>query len=353
MTRLNISDPHKRDDVIRRILSGDFQAVARLLTLVENGSREAIPYLRALFPHSGRSFTIGITGAPGAGKSTLVDKLAEFYRREEKRVGIIAVDPSSPFSGGAILGDRIRMQSHNHDSGTFIRSMATRGHMGGLTSTTADVLMVMDAAGFDWVLVETVGVGQDEVEIIKTADATLVLLVPGMGDDIQMLKAGIMEIGDIFVINKADRPGADQIERELKSLFSMSRRSDGWEPPIVRTIASESEGIPECIQAISNYRSFLAASPHRSDEMVQIQKERLLEIICMQVRDTLLQDNVTGARIQELAGLIADRKLDPFSAAEELIQVQSDRKLFLPMEPAQSRKRKAAGVRGHSPKIAR
>jgi LAO/AO transport system kinase len=346
MPRLNAADPEKRKDILQRILSGDFRTVARLLTLVEDGSREAIPYLRALFPHTGHSFTLGITGAPGAGKSTLVDKLAEFYRCEEEKVGIIAIDPSSPFSGGAILGDRIRMQSRNHDPGTFIRSMATRGHMGGLTSTTADVLMVMDAAGFDWVLVETVGVGQDEVEIIRTADVTLVLLVPGMGDDIQMMKAGIMEIGDIFVINKADHPGVERTERELESLFSISRRSDGWDPPIIRTIASEGQGISDCIQAISNYRSFLATSPHRSHEAIQIQKERLLEIVCLQARNALLQDSLAGARIQELAGLIAERKMDPFSAAEELIQLQIDRKLFLPKESIKSQKHKIARVQG-------
>jgi LAO/AO transport system kinase len=342
MPRLAAKDSPRIKDIVQRILSGDFRAIARMLTLVEDDSREAIPYLRALFPYTGHSFTVGITGAPGAGKSSLVDKLAESYRRDEKKVGIIAIDPTSPFSGGAILGDRIRMQSRNHDSGTFIRSMATRGHMGGLTRTTADVLLVMDAAGFDWVLVETVGVGQDEVEIVKTADATLVLLVPGMGDDIQMMKAGIMEIGDIFVINKADHPGADRIERELQSLFSMSRRSDGWNPLIIRTIASEGEGISECIQAIAKYRSFLAELQHRSDESVQIQKERLLDIVCMQARNALLQDSVCGARLQELAGLIADRKLDPFSAAEELIRLQLDRKLFLPMEECKSNVRKSS-----------
>jgi LAO/AO transport system kinase len=350
MPRLDVTNPQKRKDNIQRILSGDFRAVARMLTLVENNSREAIPYLRALFPHTGRSFTIGITGAPGAGKSSLVDRLAEYYRRDQKKVGIIAVDPTSPFSGGAILGDRIRMQSRSHDPGTFIRSMATRGHMGGLTRTTADVLMVMDAAGFDWVLVETVGVGQDEVEIVKTADATLVLLVPGMGDDIQMMKAGIMEIGDIFVINKADHPGADRIERELQSMFSMSRRSDGWNPLIVRTIASEGEGISECIQAISKYRSFLEDSQHQSNEAIQIQKERLLEIVCSQTRNALLQDSVAGVRIQELARLIADRKLDPFSAAEELIRLQLNRKVYLPMEKSLSEKRKIPNGQGNSVK---
>jgi LAO/AO transport system kinase len=350
MPRLGFSDPKKREDIIKRILSGDFRTVARLLTMVEDNSPEAIPYLRALFPHTGRSFTVGITGAPGAGKSTLVDKLAESYRLEEKKVGIIAVDPTSPFSGGAILGDRIRMQSRNHDSGTFIRSMATRGHMGGLTSTTVDVLTVMDAAGFDRVLVETVGVGQDEVEIIKTADATLVLLVPGMGDDIQVMKAGIMEIGDIFVINKADHPDVEKIERELQSLFSMSCRTDGWNPPIIRTIASEGEGIAECLRSIEKYKLFLGKSRQRSDETVRIQKERILEIACMQVRKSLLDDTVACARIQELAIMITDRKLDPFSAAEDLLRLQLGRRLFLPMKRRSFQKGKNSRARRNSAK---
>jgi LAO/AO transport system kinase len=332
MPRLNFADPRKRDEIIERILSGDFHAVARLLTLLENGSRQAIPFLRALFPHTGRSFAIGVTGAPGAGKSTLVDRLAESYRVQKKKVGIIAVDPTSPFTGGAILGDRIRMQSRSHDPGTFIRSMATRGHMGGLTSSTADVLTVLDAAGFDRVLVETVGVGQDEVEIVKIADATLVLLVPGMGDDIQVMKAGIMEIGDIFVINKADHPGTERIETELKGLFSMNGRSDGWNPPIIRTIASEGEGISQCIQAIAKYQSFRREHRNRSDEAVRIQKERLLEIVCAQTREALMQDAVVAAQIQELAARIADRKLDPFTAAEEIMRLQLERRIFPPIE---------------------
>ena len=321
MPRLDFADAGKQDETIRKILSGDPQMVARLLTLVENGSREAIPFLRALFPHTGCSFSIGVTGAPGAGKSTLVDKLAESYRAAGDRVGIIAVDPSSPFTGGAILGDRIRMQARNLDPGIFIRSMATRGHMGGLASATADAMMVLDAAGFGRVLIETVGVGQDEVEIAKTADATLVLLVPGMGDDIQVMKAGIMEIGDVFVVNKADHEGAERIEAELNSLLSMSSRSDGWAPPIIRTVASEGRGIAECVRAIEACRSFLQQSRHRREESVRNQKERLLDIACAQTRNSLLQNKETAARIQELAVLIAERKLDPFTAAEEVLRL--------------------------------
>jgi LAO/AO transport system kinase len=320
----------ERQELIQQVLAGDFRAVARLLTLVESGSRAAVPYLRELFSHTGRSFTVGITGAPGAGKSTLIDKLAESYRAEEKRIGIVAVDPTSPFTGGAVLGDRIRMQSRSLDPGTFIRSMATRGHSGGLARTTADVLTVMDAAGFDIVLIETVGVGQGEVEIAKTADATLVLVVPGMGDDIQVMKAGIMEIGDLFVINKADHPGADKTEAELNSLLSMSVRPDGWNPPIIRTVASSGSGIGECIQAIAKYRSFRSDSALRKDAAVQVLKERLLELACLQAREALLRDAATAARIQELALLIADRKLDPFTAAEEVLRLHSDRSATAP-----------------------
>jgi len=318
-------DPGERQKFIKQVLAGDFRAIARLVTLVENEPREAIPYLRELFPHTGRCFTVGITAAPGAGKSTLVDRLAESCRVAGKKVGIVAVDPTSPFTGGAILGDRIRMQSRSLDQGTFIRSMATRGHIGGLARTTADVLTVLDAAGFDIVLLETVGVGQGEVEVARTVDATIVLLVPGMGDDIQVMKAGIMEIADLFVINKADRPGADRTEAELRTLLSMNSRADGWTPSITRTIASEGQGVEECMQAIEDYKSFLSASELRRSERVRIQKDRLLELACMRAREELLNDTRTGARIQELAMLIADRKLDPFTAAEEVLSLHAER----------------------------
>jgi LAO/AO transport system kinase len=326
MKQTDTVDVQKSREFVGRVLEGDFRAVARLLTLVENGSRDAIPYMRELFRHSGRSFSIGITGAPGAGKSTLVDKLAESFRALGKKIGIIAVDPSSPFTGGAILGDRIRMQARSLDPGVFIRSMATRGHIGGLTSTTADVVTVMDAAGFDIVLLETVGVGQGEVEVAKTADATIVLLVPGMGDDIQAMKAGIMEIADIFVINKSDHPGADRTEAELRALLSMnSSRTDGWVPGIVRTIASAGEGIDGCMLAVEAYRSFLESSKSRREEKIRLQKERLLDLACTRTRQDLLSNDATASRIQELAALVTDRKLDPFSAAELVLQLQPGR----------------------------
>jgi LAO/AO transport system kinase len=325
MPETDAADSQRTQKLVHQVLAGDFRAIARLLTLVENGLPEASACLRELFSHTGRSFTVGLTGAPGAGKSTLADRLAECYRAEGKKIGIVAVDPSSPFTGGAILGDRIRMQSRAPDPGTFIRSMATRGHIGGLARATMDMVTVMDAAGFDVVLLETVGVGQGEVEIAKAADATLVLLVPGMGDDIQVMKAGIMEIGDIFVINKADHPGADRTEAELNGLLSISLRPDGWNPPVIRTVASEGGGIHKCIEAIEQYHAFLSASTLRKQETVQIQTERLFELACQQSREALLRDTKAAARIHELALLVADRKLDPFTAAEEVIKLRFDR----------------------------
>ena len=223
--------------------SGDVRALARAISVVENRASRATALLKALFPFTGQARVVGLTGAPGAGKSTLVDQLARNYRKANQTVGIIAVDPTSPYTGGAILGDRIRMQDHYADAGIYIRSMATRGSLGGLARTTADVATVLDASGRDVVLIETVGVGQDEIDIVRLAEITIVILVPGMGDDVQTIKAGIMEIADIFVINKSDRDGADNVEKEIRALQSLATRHDGWTPPIVKTVASDGTGI--------------------------------------------------------------------------------------------------------------
>src|SRR6266478_2604951 len=252
-------------DWSQQILAGDLRALARAVTAVENRRPEAETLLRELFPHTGKSKIIGITGSPGAGKSTLVDRFIHELRRENKRVGVLTVDPTSPYTGGAILGDRIRMLSHHADAGVFIRSMATRGWLGGLAAATTDMAVLLDAAGKDVVLVETVGVGQDEVEIARLADVTIVVLVPGMGDDVQAIKAGIMEIADVFAINKADLPGVDKLERELTNYLGLSHRPDGWTPKIVQTVASDGKGIAELLAAVREYHAQNAGKAHTAE----------------------------------------------------------------------------------------
>ena len=261
-------------NLVERVTSGDARALARAITLVENRAPESSELLKALFPRTGQAKVVGLTGSPGAGKSTLVDQLAREYRKQQKTVGIIAVDPTSPYSGGAILGDRIRMGSHFADPGIYIRSMATRGSLGGLARTTADVTSVLDASGRDVILIETVGVGQDEVDIVRLAEVTVVILVPGMGDDVQTIKAGIMEIADIFVINKSDREGAERVEREIRAMQSLAAREDNWTPPIVKTVASAGEGVAELSAAISSYQDFLSRSGLAHRKQVDNWRER-------------------------------------------------------------------------------
>src|SRR5436190_9138705 len=248
------------DQLLQGFFKGETRALSRIITRVENRSEDSLALLQQLFPHAGKSRVIGITGSPGSGKSTLVDRLATAYRKQGKTLAVIAVDPSSPFTGGAILGDRIRMQTPGTDPGVYIRSMATRGHLGGLATATADVVTVLDAAGKDPVIVETVGVGQDEVDIVRLADVSIVVLVPGMGDDVQALKAGIMEIGDIFVINKCDRPGVDKMERAVLAMLSLAHRADGWQPPVLKIVATEGRGIAELVETIDRCYSFFQES---------------------------------------------------------------------------------------------
>lgn len=304
--------------LIERILARDVRAVARAISKIENDSSDANDIMKALFSHTGRGLVIGVTGAPGAGKSSLVDKLALRYRSLDKTVGVLAVDPSSPFSGGAILGDRIRMQTLANDPNVYIRSMATRGNLGGLARATIEAVLVLDAAGYDRTLVETVGVGQDEVDIVKTAECSVVVLVPGMGDDIQAIKAGIMEIGDIFVINKAERDGANRTERELIALLEMSQRADGWTPPIVRTVAVKNQGIDVLTDAIERYGEFLRSRPASSERRVSIAENRILEMLRDRLMRRLLQEAIAPAQLHQWAVEVADRRRDPYTIVEEI-----------------------------------
>ncbi|MBP9664434.1 MAG: methylmalonyl Co-A mutase-associated GTPase MeaB [Pyrinomonadaceae bacterium] len=305
-----------------QLFSGEPRAIARAITLVENGGDAASELMRSVFPKTGKASVIGITGAPGAGKSSLVDKLALFYKEKGEKIGIVCIDPSSPFSGGAILGDRIRMSALGTDKNIFIRSMATRGNLGGLSRATVDAVAILDAAGFDKVIVETVGVGQDEVEIVKAADVSVVVLVPGMGDDIQAIKAGIMEIGDVFVINKADREGVLRTQKELEALLTLAHRPDMWHPPIVKTIATDSKGIDDLAAAIAKYLEFQAAEGQNSERRRSIARWRLTELLRERLVNDLLSRNGAGARLDDLAARIADKAIDPYSAVEELLKAE-------------------------------
>ena len=306
-------------DLITNVLAGESRAIARAITRVENGGDGASELMKAIFPKTGKATVIGITGSPGAGKSSLVDKLALLYKNAGDKVGIICIDPSSPFSGGAILGDRIRMAELGTQKGIFIRSMATRGNLGGLARATVDAVAILDAAGFGKVIVETVGVGQDEVEIVKTADVTVVVLVPGMGDDIQAIKAGIMEIGDVFVINKADREGVLRTQKELEALLGLAHRHDMWTPPIIKTIATESKGIEDLAKAIEAYYAFQTDGSGSKERRQAVAKCRLLELLRERLLTDLLSRNGTGEKLDKLALEIADKRKDPYSAVDELL----------------------------------
>jgi LAO/AO transport system kinase len=304
---------------VERIRSGDVRAVARAISAIEDGTAESQELLQALFPHSGQAHVIGVTGSPGAGKSTLVDHLAREYRNQQKTVGIVAVDPTSPYTGGAILGDRIRMQAHHADTGIYIRSMATRGFLGGLARTTADVTTALDASGKDIVIVETVGVGQDEIDIVRLADVTIVILVPGMGDDVQSIKAGIMEIADIFVINKSDRDGADRVEKEIRAMQSLAMRQDNWTPPIVRTVASEGKGVAELAAAIAQYEQFLDKHGLRLKKKVANWRERLVEMLRESLLQRVMREQLNDDRLSELASAVAEQHKDPYTLVDQII----------------------------------
>jgi LAO/AO transport system kinase len=304
-------------DLADRVLAGERRALARALTLVENGSAAGLETLRDLYPHTGRAHTVGVTGAGGAGKSTLTNALAKEYRRRGRTVGIIAVDPTSPFTRGAILGDRIRMQELTGDAGIFMRSMATRGALGGLSATAADAVAVLDAAGYDVVLLETVGAGQDEVEVASAAQTTLVLNTPGTGDDVQTLKAGIMEIADILVVNKADLAGADALVAALKAMLSISEHGD-WLIPILRVVASREEGVAELADAIDRHRAYLESSGKlETDRRERARKQLVAAAQAELLRRALRHAGEDG--LDDLVRAIAERRTDPHSAAAHLI----------------------------------
>ena len=298
-------------DIAEKVLARDPRTLARAASWIEDRRPEAEALLKDLFPHTGRALVLGVTGAPGTGKSTLCDQLAHELRAQNKTVGILAVDPTSPYSGGAILGDRIRMQRHHADAGVFIRSMATRGWLGGLARATTEMTLLLDAAGFDVVIVETVGVGQDEVEIARLAGVTVVVLVPGMGDDVQAIKAGIMEIADVFIINKADLAGVEKLERELKAAMGLAHRSDGWTPTIVSTVASEGKGTRELLAAVEEFRA-RGAAPERS---AQIWSARLREML----RDRML-DRIPAEEFAAAGRDVAERRRDPYSILHDWLE---------------------------------
>jgi LAO/AO transport system kinase len=305
------------DALVERALAGDRGAIARLISLVETGGHDGAEAVAQLYSHTGRAYTVGITGAPGAGKSTLTDRLIGCFRRDGVEVGVLAIDPTSPFTGGAILGDRVRMQDHATDPGVFIRSMATRGHLGGLALATPQAIRILDAVGMPWVLVETVGVGQVEVEIAEAADTTVVVVNPGWGDGVQANKAGLLEIADIFVVNKADRAGVEDTRRDLVQMLELSGARQ-WTPPIVETIAVDGTGVDELRSAIGDHRLFLEGSGELGRRRTRRLRDELRGIVAARVA-TQAEARCSGAEFDALVGRVERREVDPYRAADELL----------------------------------
>ncbi|MCL5005191.1 MAG: methylmalonyl Co-A mutase-associated GTPase MeaB [Acidobacteria bacterium] len=305
---------------VEQICSGNRRAIAQAISAVESGSPLSVPLLKSLFRKAGRAYVIGITGSPGAGKSTLLEKLAAEYRRQNNRVGIVAVDPTSPFSGGAILGDRIRMQTLATDNGTYIRSMATRGQLGGLAPATRDVAMILDAAGCDVVFVETVGVGQDEVEIARMADATVVIVTPGMGDDIQTFKAGVMEIADLFVINKADQLGVERAEQELQAMLTVAPKRQTWQIPVLKTVATTGEGVSGLREELEKFRNFIQANPLGIERRRVRLRIRLLDLLRQSLFEKVANGQFDSEAIERYVSEILERRRDPHSIVEEMLE---------------------------------
>lgn len=303
-----------------QILQGDIRAAARLMRDIDDGHRSAVEELKRLYPHTGRAFILGITGPPGAGKSTMVDQITAEFRKRGKTVGIVAIDPTSPFTGGAILGDRIRMNRHADDEGVFIRSLATRGHLGGLSRSTTDVVNVLDAMGKDVIIIETVGVGQDEVEIVRAAHTTLVVMVPGLGDDIQAIKAGVLEIGDLFAVNKADRPDADRTVRELNTMLEMNRYAEGeWRPKVLKTEAQRNAGIEELVNAIDEHYDHLRQSGALKKLLEEKNAKIFIDLLKERLFSEVFQHIRINGRFREILEGMANRHEDPYSAVEKIL----------------------------------
>jgi LAO/AO transport system kinase len=303
-----------------KILGGDIRAAARLMRDIDDGYRSSIDELKLLYPHTGKAFILGLTGPPGAGKSTLVDQLTAAYRRMGKGVGVVAIDPTSPFTGGAILGDRIRMNRHADDPGVFIRSLATRGHLGGLSRSTGDVVNVMDAMGMDVIIIETVGVGQDEVDIVRMAHTTAVVMVPGLGDDIQAIKAGILEIGDVFVVNKADREGAERTARELEAMLEMNPDKDrDWQPKVMMTEAARNRGIDELVAEIERHRSYICESGQLDRLLEEKNARMLMEVLKERLFSEVYGHIHVNGQFRRIVEGMTARTKDPYTAVEEIL----------------------------------
>jgi len=309
----------KVEELAQGVLSGDIRSIARAITIIENNAPEAKRLVSSIYPHTGKAHIIGFTGAGGAGKSTLIEKIVREYRRNGKTVGVVAVDPTSPFTGGAFLGDRIRMQELSTDPGVFIRSMATRNYPGGIARATKDAVKVLDAAGKDIVIVETVGAGQSEVEIIKVAQTVVVTHAPGLGDEIQAIKAGIMEIADIFVVNKADRENANKTAMDIQAILQLNNKENAWKPPILKTVALTGEGVPELIKKIEEHRLFLEKELKHKRNREKAEAE-LIEAIKEKVVSSVLEDLRKEGKLEQLVGKIVEKEIDPATAAEKLLK---------------------------------
>jgi len=311
----------RTEEIAKGVLGGDRRSIAKAITIIENGTPEARELVARIFPHTGKAHIIGLTGAGGAGKSTLIEKIVREYRRKGKTMGVIAVDPTSPFTGGAFLGDRIRMQNLTTDEGVYIRSMATRNYAGGISKATRDAAKILDAAGKDIVIVETAGAGQSEVEIVKVAQTVVVMHAPGLGDEIQAIKAGIMEIADIFVVNKADRENANKTAIDIQAMLHMCNKKSGWKPPVLKTVALTGEGVPELIEKLEEHRCFLECDTEGRENLLKTKAEaELLEAIKERISRAVVDQLKREGKLDEILREIVEKKVDPASAAEKLVK---------------------------------